>query len=120
MSSSINMDGGFALDMAGLERMKQVNRSDPEEGLKQAANQFEALFLNKLLVAMREATPRSGLLESQQTRFYESLFDQQMSQHLAGRGLGLAEQLIQQLGSSSPVGPAEPFAGMGANKPQSG
>lgn len=109
MSSSINANGGFALDTGGLERMKQVNRSNPEEGLKQAANQFEALFLNKLMVAMREATPRSGLLDSQQTRFYESLFDQQMSQHLAGRGLGLADQLIQQLGAgAASTGPTEP------------
>jgi flagellar protein FlgJ len=108
MSGSINLERSFALDMGGLERLKQTNREDPGEGLKQAANQFEALFLNKLMVAMREASPRSGLLDSQQTRFYESLFDQQMSQHLAGRGLGLAEQLIQQLSSGSPAAPMDP------------
>lgn len=95
--TGVSMDNSFALDVSGLERLKRTSARDPEAGLEQAANQFEALFLNRLMESMRDATPRSGLLESQQTRLYESLFDQQLSQQLAGKGLGLAEQLTRQL-----------------------
>lgn len=98
--AGVNLDNSFALDVAGLDRLKRTGARDPEKGLEEAAGQFEALFLQRLMESMRDATPRSGLLDSQQTRFYESLFDQQLSQHLAGRGLGLAEHLIRQLKDS--------------------
>lgn len=89
--------GQFALDLAGLERLKQRAAEDPRQGMREAAEQFEALFLNQVLKSMRDATPRSGLVDSQQLRFHESLFDQQLSQHMAGQGLGLADALIREL-----------------------
>lgn len=101
--SSVNLDNRFALDVASLERLKEVGRRDADAGLDAAAVQFEALFLNRLMASMRDAVPRSGLLDSQQTRLLESLFDQQLSQHLAGKGLGLAEQLIRDLGGKAPA-----------------
>ncbi|MGL6159411.1 rod-binding protein [Microbulbifer sp.] len=93
----------FALDMQGLERLRRGAAEDPENNLRAAAEQFEALFLQKLMQSMRDASPRSELIDSTRIRFYESLFDQQLSQHLAGRGLGLAEQLVKQLSDSSAV-----------------
>ncbi len=89
--------GQFALDLQGLQRLKQTASSRPEEGVREAAKQFEAVFLKMMLKSMREATPQSGLLDSQQTRFYTEMLDQQWSQHLSGQGVGLAEQLVQQL-----------------------
>jgi len=101
--SVTSTQGQFALDMQGLERLRQSAAADPDKSLRAAAEQFEALFLQQLLQSMRDATPRSGLLDSAQTRFYESLSDQQLSQHLAGRGLGLAEQLVAQLSNPPAV-----------------
>lgn len=95
---SMNSTGGqFALDMQGLQRLKQTASNRPEEGVREAAKQFEAVFLKMMLKSMRDATPQSGLLDSQQTRFYTEMLDQQWSQHLSGQGIGLAEQLVQQL-----------------------
>ncbi|WP_136067329.1 flagellar assembly peptidoglycan hydrolase FlgJ [Modicisalibacter radicis] len=90
-------NGQFALDLQGLQRLKQTAARRPEEGVREAAKQFESVFLKMMLKSMREATPQSGLLDSQQTRFYTEMLDQQWSQHLAGQGVGLAEQLVQQL-----------------------
>lgn len=87
----------FALDIQGLERLKHSAGQDPAGQLREAANQFEALFLHRMMQAMRDAVPRSGLTDSSRMRFYQSLHDQQLAQHLAGRGLGLAEQLVEQL-----------------------
>ncbi|MFP1682507.1 flagellar assembly peptidoglycan hydrolase FlgJ [Alloalcanivorax sp. C16-1] len=91
------MQARFALDVQGLERLKQGAARDPGGQLREAANQFEGLFLHRMIQAMRDAVPRSGLTDSSQMRFYESLYDQQLSQHLAGRGVGLADQLVAQL-----------------------
>jgi len=101
------LQGQFALDVQGLDRLKHSAARDPQQQLRSAAEQFEALFLHRMIKSMREATPRSELTDSSQMRFYQSLFDQQMSQHMAGRGLGLADQLVAQLsGKGAPAGDA--------------
>ena len=92
-----NVSGQFALDLQGLQRLKHTAGSDPGQGLEEAAKQFEAIFLQMMLKSMREAVPESGLLDSQQTKFYTEMLDKQWSQHLSGHGIGLAEQLINQL-----------------------
>ncbi|RDB42332.1 peptidoglycan hydrolase FlgJ [Halomonas sp. DQ26W] len=89
----------FALDVQGLERLKHTARNDEAAGLKGAAQQFEALFLQMMLKSMRDATPTTGLLDSEQTEFYQSMLDQQWAQTMAGRGIGLADHLVAQLQS---------------------
>lgn len=98
------LDGRFALDLHGLEKLKQDAVGDPQQHLREAAEQFESLFLQKILQSMRDATPRAGLVDNASIRFYESMFDQQLSQHMAGQGLGLAEQLVAQLSDRASVG----------------
>ncbi|AMD00950.1 flagellar assembly peptidoglycan hydrolase FlgJ [Halomonas chromatireducens] len=97
----------FALDVQGLERLKHTARNDEAAGLKGAAQQFEALFLQMMLKSMRDATPTTGLLDSEQTEFYQSMLDQQWAQTMAGRGIGLADHLVAQLQSQG-VGAARP------------
>lgn len=88
----------FALDVRGLERLKYQARSDSKGALKEAVRQFEALFLQSMLKSMRDAIPKSELFgDSFQTKFYNSLMDQQWAQHLAGKGIGLSDQLLASL-----------------------
>lgn len=101
----VDTRAGFALDMQGLNSLKKGR--DESEQLEAAAEQFEALFLHQVMKSMRDAVPRSGLVDSSATRFYESMYDQQLSTHLAGRGLGLAEQLVSQLSQSTITGKSE-------------
>lgn len=88
-------------DNSGLAAIKLQARTNDPAALKAAAQQFEALFLQMVLKSMRDATPRDGLFDSDQTRLYESLLDQQMSQVLATRGgkggTGLAAIIESQL-----------------------
>ena len=54
-----------------------------------------------MLKSMREATDRSGLLDSESTKTYESMFDQQLSTELAANGtFGIAQALQSQLNLS--------------------
>jgi flagellar protein FlgJ len=101
------LDQRFALDVQGVDALRRTVRSTPEEGLQQVSRQFEALFMNMVLKSMREATPSSGLLDSQDQKVYMSMFDQQLTQNLSGRGVGLAESMLAQLRRQLPSGPVD-------------
>lgn len=104
------LDQRFALDVQGVDALRRTVRTSPEEGLKQVSRQFEAMFMNMVLKSMREATPSSGLLDGQNQKIYTSMLDQQLSQNLSGRGLGLAEAMLAQLqrAAASGVDDGEP------------
>lgn len=87
----------LAFDTKGLGELKQSAKAGSPEALKTAATQFEAMFINMMMKSMRDATPQDGMLDSQQTKTFTSMLDQQMSQNLAKRGIGLADVLIRQL-----------------------
>ena len=103
-SRSGALDQRFALDVQGVDALRRTVRNSPEEGLKQVSRQFEALFMNMVLKSMREATPSSGLFESQSEKVYTSMLDQQLTQSLSGRGLGLAEAMLAQLSRGNTPG----------------
>ena len=65
----------------------------------QSSPQFEAIFINGLSHA-RSNGPL-GLLDSESTKTYESMFDQQLSTELAANGtFGIAQALQSQLNLS--------------------
>ena len=100
MSDSITPDPRIAnaLDFAGLAQMRAGAVQGQEKVTKEVAQQFESIFINMMLKSMRDATERSGLLDSEATKTYESMFDQQLSTELAGKGtFGIAEALQNQL-----------------------
>ncbi|MRR49968.1 MAG: flagellar assembly peptidoglycan hydrolase FlgJ [Rhodocyclaceae bacterium] len=85
-------------DVSSLTALKGAARKDDPKALKAAAQQFEALFLNMVLKSMRDATPKEGLFDSDQTRLYESLLDQQLAQVMSAKGsTGLAAMIEKQL-----------------------
>jgi flagellar protein FlgJ len=92
-------------DQSALASIKRQARSNDPAALKAAAQQFEAMFLQMVLKSMRDATPKEGLLDNDQTRLYESLLDQQMSQVLASKGgTGLAKIIESQLSRNAAAG----------------
>ncbi|MGO4394107.1 flagellar assembly peptidoglycan hydrolase FlgJ [Variovorax sp. M-6] len=101
------LDQRFALDVQGVDALRRTVRTSPEEGLKQVSRQFEAMFMNMVLKSMREATPSSGLLDGQNEKIYTSMLDQQLSQNLSGRGLGLAEAMLAQLQRAASAGASD-------------
>lgn len=100
MVNRINPADNLAIDSKGLDSLRRSARENSPEALKTAAKQFEALFLNMVMKSMREATPQEGIFDNDQSRMYTSMLDQQLSQHLSNRGVGLADVLIQQLSRS--------------------
>jgi flagellar protein FlgJ len=87
----------MALDARALSGLKLQAKAAPAEALRGAASQFEALFLQMLLKSMREALPQDGPFASDTTKTYTAMFDQQMAQQLARKGIGVADLLVKQL-----------------------
>lgn len=95
-----NSPNRAAFDVQSSQDLRNQFAKNPQEGLKAAAQQFETLFLQQVIKSMRDATPQDGLMNSDQSRFYTGLLDQQMAQNVAGtgKGLGFARLIEQQLG----------------------
>ncbi|SDD63044.1 flagellar protein FlgJ [Cupriavidus sp. YR651] len=98
LSSQADVSQRFALDTQGFEALKgQARAGNNRNTLQAAAKQFEAVFTQMVLKSMRDATPSDGLFDNEQTKLYMSMMDQQLSQQLSSRGIGLADVMIRQL-----------------------
>lgn len=106
MIGGTDLSSKFALDVQGVNQLRLDAKQSSPEALRAAAQQFEALFMNMLMKSMREATPQDGLFDSDQTRMYTSMLDQQLTQRMASRGIGLADVMVRQLSASLGMPPA--------------
>ena len=85
-------------DLQSAAELRLKIRQDPEAGVKVAAQQFETMLLQMMLKSMRDASPQDGMMDSDQTRLYTSMLDQQLAQNLSASGkLGFAKLIEQQL-----------------------
>ena len=85
-----------------LTQLKREAKSDGPEALAQVARQFEQMFMSMMLKSMREANAafaEDSPFSSGDVQFYQGMLDQQMTLELStGKGMGLAEVLVKQLG----------------------
>lgn len=88
---------GLAIDANSLNQLKAMSKTNSPEAIKKAAQQFEAIFLNMVLKSMRDATPKFNEFDSEQSKTFISMLDQEMVQNLSKRGVGLADILEKQL-----------------------
>ncbi len=120
MLNRADISNTLAADSQGVARLRQAAQQNSPQALRTVAHQFEALFTEMMLKSMRDATPQDGVFDNDQTRLYTSMLDQQLSQNLANKGIGLADMLVRQLSPSSPhpagrfVLPHSPGAGTAA------
>ena len=77
---------------------------DRNADLREAAEQFEAIFLNEFIKQARKAKLADDILGSDAQDTYQEMMDRELSTQLAGRvNLGIAEALVRQLGGTSEV-----------------
>jgi len=82
-----NVTDSLAFDTKGLDQLKASAKTQGADSLKKAATQFEALFLNMIVKSMREAGSHDGIFDSEQSKMYTSMLDQQLTQiYWTGRG----------------------------------
>ena len=115
--------GGRA-DQVRLARAAEKAAQQPEpktaaerEALKESAREFEAVFLNTLMKAMRQTIPVNELFNGGgATKFYRQMHDAEIATSLATgqAGMGIADMIVRQLsreteeesGGIVPRGPA--------------
>ncbi|HGJ5873012.1 flagellar assembly peptidoglycan hydrolase FlgJ [Arsenophonus apicola] len=88
---------GAAYDARSLNALKNQVSQQPQQGLRQVAEQLESVFVQMMLKSMRAALPQEGLLSSEQSRLYTALYDQQLAQDLSRKSLGFADLMVEQL-----------------------
>ena len=66
-------------DFHGLARLRNQAQRQSPQALRETAQQFEGIMLQMMLRSMRQASGMNSLMDSQQSRFYRDLFDQQLA-----------------------------------------
>lgn len=80
---------------AGLRIEAQDNQA---AAMKKVAQEFEALFIQMMLKAARDASPAESEFDTHEVELYRELFDNQIALQMASEGrLGFAELLGRQL-----------------------
>lgn len=100
MSSLQPTTQGLAADPGALNALKYSAAREGDGGqgaLKEAAKQFESLFMRELIKSMRDATQKSGLLDGQGSDLGTDLLDQQLAVQLSGLPGGLSASIERQL-----------------------
>ncbi|GFZ86476.1 flagellar assembly peptidoglycan hydrolase FlgJ [Dyella caseinilytica] len=87
-------------DLSGFSALRHQAETDQSATLPAVAKQFESMFTQMLLKSMRDASFGDPLFESQATDEWQDMYDQQLSLNLSqhGKGLGIADMLVRQLG----------------------
>lgn len=99
-SGSSIADSGVATDLNRLNKFKVGG--DSEANIGKVAKEFESLFLNEMLKAMRSANEgfsEGNFMNSEEGKTYQGMYDQQLAVSMSnnGNGIGLADVLARQM-----------------------
>ncbi|KAA8996714.1 flagellar assembly peptidoglycan hydrolase FlgJ [Affinibrenneria salicis] len=106
-SANLSDQASAAYDVQSINGLRREAVQNSPAALHKVAKQVEGLFVNMMLKSMRDTLPQDGLLSSDQTRMYTSMYDQQLAQNLSAKGLGLADMMVKQLSRHSASEPDE-------------
>ena len=89
---------GLAVDPKALGDLRARAAKDPQAALKDAAKEFETLFLDMMMKSMRTAAAGKTMFDNEATRTFTGLLDHEFARKLADQGgVGLADVLLKQL-----------------------
>lgn len=101
MSSRASDAASSYTDLAALNDVKKLGRNQDPKAILEVARQFESFFITQLMKEMRAGVDLIGkdnFTNSNEMRFHQQMFDQQMSLDVANKGgYGLAELIARQL-----------------------
>ena len=86
---------GLGIDARALDSLRNEASRNPRAASRQAAVQFESLFMQMVMKSMRDATPKADGSSGQDN--FTGMLDSQFARQFAGRPGGLAEMIEKQL-----------------------
>ena len=93
----LKTSSALAGDVGSLAALRAQANADPKAAVREAAKQFEALFMQEVMKSMRAATMSSGLLDNEGSKLGTEMLDQQMATQLTGLPGGLSDAITRQL-----------------------
>ena len=98
MNTDLNL-AGFIESARSVAYKAALSAPDPNADLREAAEQFEAIFLNEFIKQARKAKLAEDIFGSSAQDTYTEMMDRELASNLSGRvNLGIAEALVRQLG----------------------
>ena len=94
---AIQPSASLATDTRSLEALKFSAGKDPKAAVKEAAKQFEALFMQQLMKRLRDASMSSGMLDNEGSKLGTEMLDTQFATKMTGLPGGLADIIAKQL-----------------------
>ena len=96
---STTLSNTLAANPQSLNSLHLLARQDNgKAAIKASAQQFEAFFLQMMLKSMRATLSEDSPFDSQETRTFTEMSDQQLTQNISrSKGVGLADMLVKQL-----------------------
>ncbi|HEX3140694.1 MAG TPA: flagellar assembly peptidoglycan hydrolase FlgJ, partial [Rhizobacter sp.] len=98
-------------DVRALANLRNTASTDPKAAVRDAAKQFEGIFMQQLMKSMREASVSSGMLDNAGTKMGTEMLDTQFAAQMTGLPGGLSEVIARQLERQL----GEPLANMAAD-----
>lgn len=98
-------------DTHGIDALRSRAAVDPKSAIKEAAKQFEALFMRELLKSMRQAqqSMASGMLDNAGSQMGTEMLDEQFAVKMTGLPRGLSEVIAKQLERQTAPAAAAPL-----------
>ncbi len=96
-STATTSDIKLASDGRNLDSLRRQAAQNPKGAAREAAKQFESLFMTELMKSMRASTEASGLMDNAGTKLGTEMLDAQLAAKTAGRPGGLSEVIEKQL-----------------------
>ena len=112
------LPSSLQIDERALGALKARAATDPKAAVREAARQFESLFMNELMKSMRASTMSSGMLDNAGSKMGTEMLDTQMAGQLSGLPGGLSDVIARQLERSMGLTPGPiPVTGSANNTP---
>ncbi len=95
---SISNPADFFLNFQQFDDLKMRARAHSDDAAGEVARQFEGLFVQQMLAAMRSASNIDSGQNSSYMDFYQDMYDKQLAQTIARQDrLGVARMILQQI-----------------------
>ena len=95
---------GLNVDSRSLDKLRREAGENPRAAAKEAAEQFEALFMRQLLKTMRASIPSGGFTDSAGEKMAQEMLDDHLTTSMVGRPGGLSETLARHMSRYLPGG----------------
>ncbi|QIE02053.1 rod-binding protein [Buchnera aphidicola] len=80
-----------------VNELKYQIHNNPKKYTVETAKQVESVFIQILLKSMRNTLLKNDLFDSNQSRLYTDIYDQNISEEMSKKGIGLTDIILKQI-----------------------